>query len=103
MANCALCSSEHTTFMNASVCKSNDGGSVCRTCFIKITKLKPSINIKKYSLEDINNILLGKEIEKPNAEQENEPKMDSKLIFGSIKFIIGLILLYLGIKYLIFK
>jgi hypothetical protein len=89
--------------MNASVGNVSDGGSVCRTCFKKITKLKPSINIKKYSLEDINNILLGKEVEKPNVEQENPPKMDSKLIFGLIKGIIGLILLYLGIKYLFFK
>jgi len=53
--------------MNASVGKLSDGGSVCRACFKKITKLKPSINIKKYSFEDINNLLLGKEIEKPNV------------------------------------
>ena len=101
MANCVICSSEHT-FMNASVGKLSDGGSVCRTCFKKITKVDSSINIKKYSLEDINNLLLGKKIEKPITEQTEKPKIDSNLIFGLIKGIIGLILLYLGIKYLFF-
>lgn len=102
MSNCALCSSE-TTFMNASVGKLSDGGSVCRTCFKKITKFKPSINIKKYSLEDINNLLSGKEIEKQVTENIEKPKIDSKMIFGIIKLIVGICLLYLGIKYLFFK
>ena len=102
MANCVLCSSEHT-FMNASVGKLSDGGSVCRTCFKKITKLKSSINIKKYSLEDINNLLSGKEIKKPIVEAGEKTKFDSNMILGVIKAAAGLYLLYLGVKYLFFK
>ena len=110
MAYCALCSVE-TSFMNASVGKLSDGGSVCRNCFKKITKLKPSINIKKYSFEDINNILLGKEVERPTSKVEErkttensvDTKLDAKTIIGLISGIFGLYLLYQGIKYLFFN
>lgn len=97
MANCVLCSTE-TTFMNASVGTLSDGGSVCRNCFKKISKLKPSINIKKYSLEDINNLLTGKEVEKTTADQSDTPKMDSKLIFNLIKAVIAITLIVWGAK-----
>ena len=101
MANCVLCSAE-TTFMNASVGTLNDGGSVCRNCFKKISKLKPSINIKKYSLEDINNLLSGKELENTIADKSDAPKLDSKLIFNLIKAFIALALGVWGAKNLFF-
>ena len=88
--------------MNASVGKLSDGGSVCRSCFKEIRKLNPSINIKKYSLANIKDILQGKQIENPTIEQGEAPKMDSNLFFGLIKIVSALILIYLGIKYLFF-
>jgi hypothetical protein len=89
--------------MNAAVGKLNDGSSVCRSCFKSIIKLNPSIKLKKYSLEDINKILSGQELETSIIQEAITPKIDSNFIFGLIKAIIGLALLYLGIKYLFLK
>jgi hypothetical protein len=89
--------------MNAAVGKLSDGSSVCRSCFKSIIKLNPSIKLKKYSLEDINKILSGQELEIQNGQEVIAPKIDSNFIFGLIKAVIGLVLLYLGIKYLFLK
>jgi hypothetical protein len=89
--------------MNAAVGKLSDGSSVCRSCFKSIIKLNPSIKLKKYSLEDINKILSGQELETSNIQEAIAPKIDSNFIFGLIKAVIGLALLYLGIKYLFLK
>lgn len=102
MKTCILCSSEFS-FMNAAVGKLSDGSSVCRSCFKSIIKLNPSIKLKKYSLEDINKILSGQELEIQNGQEVIAPKIDSNFIFGLIKAVIGLVLLYLGIKYLFLK
>ena len=99
MKTCILCSSEFS-FMNAAVGKLSDGSSVCRSCFKSIIKLNPSIKLKKYSLEDINKILSGQELEIQNGQEAIAPKIDSNLILGLIKGVIGLVLIYLGIKYL---
>ena len=102
MKTCILCSSEFS-FMNAAVGKLSDGSSVCRSCFKSIIKLNPSIKLKKYSLEDINKILSGQELETSSIQEAIAPKIDSNFIFGLIKAVIGLALLYLGIKYLFLK
>ena len=102
MKTCILCSSEFS-FMNASVGKLNDGSAVCRSCFKSIIKLNPSIKLKKYSLEDINKMLSGQELEIQNGQEVIAPKIDPNFIFGLIKAVIGLALLYLGIKYLFLK
>jgi hypothetical protein len=86
--------------MNAAVGKLSDGSSVCRSCFKSIIKLNPSIKLKKYSLEDINKILSGQELEIQNGQEAIAPKIDSNFILGLIKAVIGLVLIYLGIKYL---
>ncbi len=99
MKTCILCSSEFS-FMNAAVGKLSDGSSVCRSCFKSIIKLNPSIKLKKYSLEDINKILSGQELEIQNGQEAIAPKIDSNFILGLIKAVIGLVLIYLGIKYL---
>ena len=99
MKTCILCSSEFS-FMNAAVGKLSDGSSVCRSCFKSIIKLNPSIKLKKYSLEDITKLLSGQELEIQNGQEAIAPKIDSNLILGLIKGVIGLILIYLGIKYL---
>ena len=99
MKTCILCSSEFS-FMNAAVGKLSDGSSVCRSCFKSIIKLKPSIKLKKYSLEDITKLLSGQELEIQNGQEAIAPKIDSNFILGLIKGVIGLILIYLGIKYL---
>ena len=95
MKTCILCSSEFS-FMNAAVGKLS---SVCRSCFKSIIKLKPSIKLKKYSLEDINKILSGQELENPNIQEAIPPKIDANFILGLIKAVIGLALLYQGIKF----
>ena len=102
MKNCILCSSEFS-FMNAAVGKLSDGSSVCRSCFKNIIKLNPSIKLKKYSLEDINKILSGQELENPNIQETIPPKIDANFILGLIKAVIGLALLYQGIKYFYLK
>ena len=102
MKSCILCSSEFS-FMNAAVGKLSDGSSVCRSCFKSIIKLNPSIKLKKYSLEDINKILSGQELENPNIQETIPPKIDANFILGLIKAVIGLVLLYLGIKYFYLK
>ena len=48
-------------------------------------------------------MLLGKEIQKPIIEQGEKPKIDAKLIFGLIKGIGGIILIYLAIKNIFFR
>ena len=80
MKTCILCSSEFS-FMNAAVGKLSDGSSVCRSCFKSIIKLNPSIKLKKYSLEDINKILSGQELENPNIQEVIPPKMDEILFW----------------------
>ena len=89
--------------MNAAVGKLSDGSSVCRSCFKSIIKLNPSIKLKKYSLEDINKILSGQELENPNMHEAIPPKIDANFILGLIKAVIGLVLLYLGFKFFYLK
>ena len=42
----------------------------------------------------------GQELENPNIQETIPPKIDANFILGLIKAVIGLILIYLGIKYL---
>jgi hypothetical protein len=95
--------------MNASVAKLSDGGKVCRACFKKITKVNPSINIKRYSLADIKDILQGKEIQSPkinkiqnsNIDEIEKPKSGS-FILVLLKIVAILLLLYYALRGLFF-
>jgi hypothetical protein len=44
--------------------------------------------------------LSGQELEIQNGQEAIAPKIDSNFILGLIKAVIGLVLIYLGIKYL---
>ena len=56
------------------------------TMYFKVSDAKAALDLKKYSLEDINNLLSGKELENTIADKSDAPKLDSKLIFNLISY-----------------
>lgn len=74
MENCILCSTE-LKFLNTPTFSSeklNDGNKICTNCFKKIAKIDQNVvlNLKKYSVLDIKNIIIENESLKNKIEKE---------------------------------